>query len=406
MERGWKAHSTTQALATRARMSHESALMPAPKKTVSAATNIHAILGTDEMRVKEVALKLVQKFTPPDAGDFANDIIEGTADNAEHAGQICNNVIQALQTMPFFGGAKVVWLKNANFLGDSVTGRAQAAVTGFENILDVLEGGIGDDVKFVLSATSIDKRRTAYKRITKLANMEVFDKPDTSRPGWEDAVMGTASRWAREKGITFESGALELLVQMAGDDTRQMENELEKIDLFLGDRRRAGLSTVRSLVSMSRAGVIWDIGNAIGARDLRRALELLGILVYQGQNPIGILLGAVVPKVRSLLLVKDLLTKHKLNTGSYGPFCNSLEALPTTATAHLPRKKDGTGFNAYPLFLAIQESTRFTLDELHTAFRGCLDANAKLVTTQLDTKLVIERLLVSLLAPRPKKKTA
>jgi DNA polymerase-3 subunit delta len=296
-----------------------------------------------------------------------------------------------------------VWLKNANFLGDSVTGRAQAAVIGFENILDVIEAGIGADVQFVLSATSLDKRRTAYKRLGKLAKIEVFDKPDTSRAGWEDAVMGQASRWAREKGITFESGALELLVQMAGDDTRQMENELEKIDLYLGERRRAGLNTVRSLVSMSRAGVIWEIGNAIGMRDLKRALELLGTLVYQGQNPIGILLAAIVPKVRSLLLVKDLVSKHKLSTGSYSAFTHSLDGLPSSVTAHLPRKKDGTGFNAFPLFLAIGESTRFTLEELNEAFKACLEANSKLVTTQLDTKLVLERLLISFLAPRRSK---
>ncbi len=378
--------------------------MPTPKKAPAPSnSNIHVIIGSDEARVKEVALKLVQKLTPPDAGDFSNDVIEGTADNAEGAGQICNNVIQALQTMPFFGGAKVVWLKNANFLGDSVTGRAQAAVIGFENILDVIDAGIGADVQFVLSATSLDKRRTAYKRLGKLAKIEVFDKPDTSRAGWEDAVMGQASRWAREKGITFESGALELLVQMAGDDTRQMENELEKIDLYLGERRRAGLNTVRSLVSMSRAGVIWEIGNAIGMRDLKRALELLGTLVYQGQNPIGILLAAIVPKVRSLLLVKDLVSKHKLSTGSYSAFTHSLDGLPSSVTAHLPRKKDGTGFNAFPLFLAIGESTRFTLEELNEAFKACLEANSKLVTTQLDTKLVLERLLISFLAPRRSK---
>jgi DNA polymerase-3 subunit delta len=215
--------------------------------------------------------------------------------------------------------------------------------------------------------------------------------------------MGQASRWAREKGITFESGALELLVQMAGDDTRQMENELEKIDLYLGERRRAGLNTVRSLVSMSRAGVIWEIGNAIGMRDLKRALELLGTLVYQGQNPIGILLAAIVPKVRSLLLVKDLVSKHKLSTGSYSAFTHSLDGLPSSVTAHLPRKKDGTGFNAFPLFLAIGESTRFTLEELNEAFKACLEANSKLVTTQLDTKLVLERLLISFLAPRRSK---
>lgn len=345
-------------------------------------------------------MKTVQRLTPPGADEFANETIEGNADNAEHAGQICSNVIMALQTMPFFGGAKIVWLKGANFLGDNQTGKSQAAVQGFENILDVIEAGLGPDVKFVLSANSIDKRRTAYKRLGKLAGIEVFDKPDTSKAGWEGAVMAQAGQKARELGLTFETGALDLLVQMAGDDTRQLENEIEKIDLYLGERRRCGINTVRGLVSLSRAGVIWEIGNAIGSRDLQRALELLGVLLYQGQNAIGILLGAIVPRVRSLLIVKELATKYKVNKNSYSSFTASLDNLPSTATSHLPRKKDGSGFNAYPLFLALNEAGRFTLEELHAALVACLDANVKLVTTQLDSKVVLERLLVGLLTPR------
>jgi len=375
--------------------------MPPPKKPVSNAA-LHVFMGSDEARVKEAALLMVRQLTPKDAGDFSNDIIDGTADNAEHAGTICSNVCMALQTLPFFGGTKVVWLKYANFLGDTQTGRSQAAVDGFERILNVVEAGLGSDVKFVISTSGIDKRRNAYKRVSKLANIEIFDKPDTSRAGWEGPVLAMATQRARELGITFESGALELLVQMAGDDTRQLENELIKIDLYLGERRRAGLKTVQTLVSMSRAGVLWDLGNAIGKRDLPRALDLLGTLMYQGQNAIGLLLAAIVPRVRSLLLVKDLGSHHKLNKFNYNGFCASLEGLPSSATAHLPRKKDGTGFNAYPMFLALPETGNFTLDELHAAFKACLDANVKLVTSSLDSKLVLERLLIGILARKPR----
>ena len=149
---------------------------------------------------------------------------------------------------------------------------------------------------------------------------------------------------------------------------------------------------------MSRAGVLWDLGNAIGKRDLPRALELLGTLMYQGQNAIGLLLAAIVPRVRSLLLIKDLGSRYKLNKFNYAGFCTSLEGLPSSATSHLPRKKDGTGFNAYPMFLAIPETGNFALDELHAAFKACLTANTKLVTSSLDPKLVLERLLVGMLA--------
>lgn len=374
--------------------------MPPPKTAPAAA--FHVYMGSDEARVKEAALMKVRQLTPKDAGDFSNDVIDGTADNADHAGTICSNVCMALQTLPFFGGTKVVWLKNANFLGDTQTGRSQAAVEGFERILNIAESGLGSNVRFVISTTGIDKRRGAYKRVSKLANIEVFDKPDTSRAGWEGPIIAMANKRAKELGITFESGAIELLVQMAGDDTRQLENELEKIDLYLGERRRAGLKTVQGLVSMSRAGVLWDLGNAIGKRDLPRALDLLGTLMYQGQNAIGLLLAAIVPRVRSLLLIKDIGSRHKLNKFNYQGFCSSLEVLPSSATSHLPRKKDGTGFNAYPMFLALPETGNFTLEELHAAFKACLDANVKLVTSSLDPKLVLERLLIGILARKPR----
>ena len=367
--------------------------MPPPKKANPPSGSCFAFIGSDEARVKEAALALVRRLTPADAGDFANDIIEGNADNAEHAGRICANVIQAL---PCLCGAKVVWLKGANFLGDSVTGRANASVEGFENILAVLEAGLGADVKFVLSASAIDKRRNSWKRLSKLAQVEIHDKPDTSKAGWEQAVMAQVEKVAREQGLSFESGALELLVQMAGDDTRQLENELEKIDVFLGARRRVGLATVRRLVSPRRAGVRWCLGNALGARTLPLSL---------GQNAIGILLAAIVPRVRSLLLVKDLGSRHRLNTHNYTAFCKSLDSLPAAATAHLPKKKDGTGFNVYPMFLALDEAGRYTLDELRAAFSSCLDANLKLVTTQLDDQIVLERLLIGMLTTTKQGKT-
>jgi DNA polymerase-3 subunit delta len=99
-----------------------------------------------------------------------------------------------------------------------------------------------------------------------------------------------------------------------------------------------------------------------------------------------------------LLLIKDLGSRYKLNKFNYAGFCASLEGLPSSATSHLPRKKDGTGFNAYPMFLALPETGNYTLEELHAGFKACLAANSKLVTSSLDPKLVLERLLVGLLA--------
>ena len=58
--------------------------------------------------------------------------------------------------------------------------------------------------------------------------------------------------------------ALEFFVLLAGQHSRQIENELEKLDVYLGGRRDVTTDDVRTMVSQSRAGVVFELGDAIG----------------------------------------------------------------------------------------------------------------------------------------------
>jgi DNA polymerase-3 subunit delta len=62
----------------------------------------------------------------------------------------------------------------------------------------------------------------------------------------------------------------------------------------------------------------------------------------------------------------------------------------------LPRKKDGT-INAYALGIAAQNAHRFETKQLIDGMQACLEANLKLVTTQLDHELVLTEVVVKLL---------
>jgi hypothetical protein len=52
---------------------------------------------------------------PAAEGDFGADVIDGLAENSDQAATKIHQTIEALLTFPFFGGEKLVWLKNANF---------------------------------------------------------------------------------------------------------------------------------------------------------------------------------------------------------------------------------------------------------------------------------------------------
>lgn len=358
---------------------------------------IHAVVGSDESEVKRVAAEWAAKLTPPEAGDFGLEVIDGCGDNAEQSAARVRLAIEALQTFPFFGG-KLVWLKNANCLGDTMIGRSAGVQSALEELGDVLEVGLAPDITFLVSATEVDKRRSFYKALSKRAEVEVIDKLDASRSGWEEEATEIVRRRANLRGLAFQEEALDLFVLLTGGDTRQIENELEKIDLYVGDDRRVSAGEVRTLVPLSRAGVIFELGNALAACDLDRALALVRRLLDQGESAIGILLVAILPTVRNLLLAKDLMERHRLSRPSAPfSFISAVNRLPESATAHLPRKKDGS-LNAYALGIAAMAAHRFETPQLVAGLEACLQANLQLVSTQLDHELVLTEIVVKLLA--------
>src|SRR5213593_1028397 len=367
------------------------AMKPAMPKTKAKtpSANIHAVVGSDEAEVKRVAAELAGKLTPPGAGEFGLDLIDGAADNAEQAATRIRSTIEALQTLPFFGSTKVVWLKNANFLGDDQKARSSAVQSALEEFSKMLDRGIGSEGTFLISATELDKRRSFYKTLLKRADVQVFDRLDSGRAGWEEEAGEIVRRHAKKRKLQFDDDALDLFVLLTGGDTRQIENELDKIDIFLGGERRVKVDQVRELVPLSRPGVIFELGSALAARDLERALTLVRRLLDQGESAIGILLVAVLPTIRNLLLAKDLMERHGL-ARPHAPFqfISAINRLPADATEHLPRKKDGS-INGYALGIAAQHAHRFKTKQLIEGMQACLRANLQFVTTQLDHELVL-----------------
>lgn len=367
--------------------------MPATRKK----SQVYAIAGSDEAAVKEAARALAGRLSP--AGDFGADVIDGVADHADSAATRVHSTIEALLTFPFCGGEKLVWLKNANFLGDTPTGRAAAVIAALEKLTATLQAGLPEGTSFLLSASELDKRRSFYKQLQKLAKVEVHDALDTSRPGWEEEAASLVRQGAADRGLSFAGEALEIFTLCTGGERRTIATEFEKLDLFLGpERREISVEDVRQLVAMSRASVVFELGNALAERQLARALELLDQLLFQGENEVGILLVAIIPTVRNLLLVKDLMERHRL-ARPHQPFffAKTLERLPSDALAHLPRKKDGS-VNAYGLGLAAAHAHRFTIRELRSGLDSCLEANVQLVSSSLDRKVILTRLLVRIIA--------
>lgn len=363
------------------------------------STQVYAVLGSDEAEVKRVAKELSEKLSPPGGGDFGNDLIDGTASNADDAATRVRQTVEALLTFPFFGGEKLVWLKNANFLADNVLGRSAAVQEALESLQETLQAGLPNGITFLLSASECDKRRTFYKSFVKLAAVQTFDRIDASKAGWEEDALELARQLAAPLDLHFEDDALNLLAVRTGGDRRTLLSELEKLSLYMeGENRGIREDDVRFLVPMTASTVIFELGNSLASRSTSRSLELLEQLLTQEESAVAIIQVAIIPTIRNLLAVKDLMVRHKLNRPAQPFFFGkSLEKLPPEALEHLPRKKDG-GINSFALGIAAQHAHRYSIQELRAAQKATLSTNIALVTSGGDPGGLLKQLIVRITA--------
>jgi DNA polymerase-3 subunit delta len=361
------------------------------KKTTSP---IHFVSGSDEAAVKRTAAELAAKLAPG-ADAFGLETIDGAVDTVDPSISRIRETTQALSTLPFLGGTKLVWLKSAAFLADTVAGRSEAVLQELEHLCDLVEGGLPEGVTFLMSAPEADKRRSAYKRLSKAGSTTLCEKPTLGFGAGEEDVVTWTAQQLRSRGLKISHDAVEMLAARVGLETGQLHSEIDKLETALGAGHEIAAEDIRALVPATRESGIFDLGNAISARNLPLALETLEALFHQGEKGVGILLASIVPTVRNLLLAKSLLTRHKLRPPAEPQFfARDLSRLPPQETEHLPRKKDGT-LNTYGLGLAAKHSVHYSLEELQRGFHGCAEANQKLITSQGSESVVLTRLLVS-----------
>lgn len=377
--------------------------MPAAKtKKAAKDTAIHVVAGNDEMAVKARAKELSAELSPAEGGEFAVETIDAHADNAEHAASIIREAILSLSMPGFLAAEKLVWLKSANFLSDTQLGGSKAVLEALEELLKALEGGLPEGTRFLFSAISPDKRRTFYKSLTKLASTDVCDKPSGGpRFDEDDAARQAAISAARERKLKFHPDALERFAAYVGSDTRQVLNELDKIDTYLGaERREISEEDIALLVPETRRGIIFELGNCLARRNLKSASNCLQKLLAQGEEPVGLLYAAIMPTIQRMTAAAVLIEEYGLRVPpGYPAFQSSLDQLPEAAKEILPRKKDGT-FNAYGFYMSAQEAKRFNAAELADATIACAEATTSIMSTGSDSALILQQLLVRILTPR------
>src|ERR1700690_4106852 len=97
-----------------------------------------------------------------------------------------------------------------------------------------------------------------------------------------------AGRWIGEYGATREvkidPDAARELVDALGGDMMMISNELEKLMLYVGEKRLITLGDVETMVLAAKQRSLYELTDAISAKDRVRALEMLDAILTTGEG--------------------------------------------------------------------------------------------------------------------------
>src|SRR3954470_16562259 len=130
---------------------------------MAAAQPFTFIGGADDFLVGRLGKERFDALAAEVPDEFSREIISGFAGNVSEVEDAVNRFRESVQTVSMFGGRRVVWLKDVNFLADSVTGRAESTLKLVEDLQQILDAINPDETTVLVTAAPIDRRRSFPK---------------------------------------------------------------------------------------------------------------------------------------------------------------------------------------------------------------------------------------------------
>ena len=90
-----------------------------------------------------------------------------------------------------------------------------------------------------------------------------------------------------------------------GNDLQKIVNELEKVEIFIKEKKTITFEDVKTVVGDFREYTSFDLAAAVGAKNREKALLILTRLLQEGEAPVG-LLGSIAWNFRRLLQAKSM----------------------------------------------------------------------------------------------------
>lgn len=357
--------------------------------------SVKLIHGTDEYLVSSNARKAVNALCPEAEQTLGLETVNGDVKTIDEAIAALKTCIGALRTIGLFGGQKTVWFRDVSIFKDAVIGKNERVKDLLGQLTADIKKRLPDSQNLIISAPGVDRRSAFYKICAAAGSVEAYDLPEQDRKK-KPMIKERAQALFAQAKCRIDSRALELFLEKIGTDTRQLVMEAEKLMLYIGARREIIIEDVKAITSSSSEAIAWDFTDALGERKLSEAIRILRQLLFQGEQPVGIMF-AVENLYQNLMQYRAYLDHGWLKlTGAYDANSVQWRNDPEMDKLFAQLPSDPRDRHWYRTSKLAQQAKNYSSDELHRCQKRLLKTHEQLVSSGVPQELILEMLVIKL----------
>ena len=350
------------------------------------------VYGEDDLSATRKADEIVNRLCPAEEQAFGLETFDPDPDlNADAVCAFLRNVAEALLTPPFLGGAKTIYVRNAPFFHPTTEpGRFSSVKEETERLLGLLKNGLPDGVRLVLLTRSVHKSTAFYKTFQSRGEVHAYEVLEKKRDIDEQFIPQVEQALA-DRGLTMPGNVLNVFLDRTGTSLRHVLNELDKLSLYLGDRKAVTIEDIYAMVAPVREGKFWEYADAFCGGSLPRTLQVMHRLLGQGENPVGLVV-SLENRLRELLVISDCLKRGWARLSGGDRFRKLSWDLPPEGEELLGvLAKDPRKGNPYAVTLMAAQAARFPPGRWFRWINAAVDAHAAMTGGDaVDSALALE----------------
>ena len=178
-----------------------------------------------------------------------------------------------------------------------------------EKILRIIEELVDrniNDIIFILNSDALEKKsklRNFFERSKKnLVSIAFY--PDNF-----ETLLRIARQTLREKKILLSNEFINVLVSKCASDRKNLLNEIEKIELYLKDKKKINNEEVFKIINLSENHSVNELINSCLSKNQKKLFNILNDNIFSNEDCI-VIIRSLLKKTKDLL---NLVTQFQLN---------------------------------------------------------------------------------------------